>query len=278
MPIANHFFPAIDYLTLEGEEAGDIANHELLTSGSGIVFTGTGYYRVTEGSAMVNFGDITPPASGQYEILFRYNLQGILTFDNVTLIIRAGSEDGTGAAMCRNGSELPVGDSTFQYTSWPLGISITISQVICLRGGRKYTFIIQEFSSGQTGEDITFLIDSLVAIPLDIPGSQVLSDITLSGEYSNCVDRWRSVLTQTSARLDCEDITFALSTELYNGTLRELCVHMHIMCVSMYVCCRYVCIHVYVCMCACTYMFICLFVCLFVSNVRTCGWVCEHWL
>ncbi len=211
------FFPTIDHLRLEGENAIGTPNYEILLSGSGQMFTGTGYYRVSDSLNVAEFGMIVPPASGEYEILFRYDLQGVAAWDSVTLSIRAGLEEGTGPVEC---SEVPVGNSNFTYTTWQMGTGVTISRIFCLRGGRSYTLTLQDFIS-ETTDQFNFLIDSVVVVATDIPDSQVLSNPELSDQYEQCVDLYRSLQTQILAASTCEQVTFAVSSELYNGTLRE---------------------------------------------------------
>ena len=219
--IPGNFFPTIDHLRLEGETADGVPSYLIITSGEDELFTGTGYYTVIDRISIANFGTLVPPASGEYEVLFRYNLQGAMTWNTASLTIRASDEEGNGPAAC---SELPVGDSEFQYTMWMMGIGLTISQTFCLRGGRSYTFILGDFDSGQTDGTAVLDIDALVAIPVSVPGLRVFSDPELSAEYTSCVDSWRSLLTQPSANPSCEEVTFAVSTELYNGTLGRLAV------------------------------------------------------
>ena len=220
--IPGHFFPTIDHLRLEGEAANSIPPSLLsLSSGEGDLFTGTGYYRVVEGEGISNFGTLFFPVSGTYDVLFRYNLVGSLVWSTVTLTIRAGSEDGTGAADCGSGSELPIGDTSIQYTSWSMGTGLAISRNICFRAGRSYTFILSEPNSGQTGSP-TLDIDSLVAIPIDIPSLAVFGESQVVSDYNSCVDSWRRVPTISSAEPICERVTFTFSTAIYGGALGKL--------------------------------------------------------
>ena len=217
-PIPGNFFPFIDSLRLEGESASSIPSSPLiLSSGEGELFTGTGYYRAVEGGGISNFGTLVLPMSGTYEILFRYNLMGSLIWNMVTLTIRAGDEEGTGAADCGSGAELPVGDTSVQYTTWNMGNGLAMSRNFCFRAGRSYTFILSDLLSGQFTSP-TLDIDSLVAIPIDIPSLTVFGVSQLTSEYISCVDVWRRVPTISSAEPICERITFTFSTAIYHGT------------------------------------------------------------
>ena len=217
--IDGYFFPTIDNLRLEGESASSIPPMPLVVSnGEGNLFTGTGYYRVADKQSIANFGTIVMPESGSYEIFFRYNLEGALAWNTATLTIRAAEEEGRGSTQCRSGNELPVGDTSVQYTSWTVGMAMVISQNFCFRGGRSYTFILSDFESGQTSSP-TLDIDSLVAIAIDISSLAVFSDTQLLADYTSCVNSWRRVPTISSAESFCEEVTFTFSTAIYHGTL-----------------------------------------------------------
>lgn len=222
--ITGNFFPTIDYLRLEGESANSLPPSLLTpTSGEGVLFTGTGYYRVIEEVGISNFRTLFIPVSGTYEVLYRYNLIGALIWNTATLTVRAGNEEGTGAADCGSGNELPAGDTTVQYLSWTIGTGLTISHTFCFRAGRSYTFILSELESGQASPPILD-IDSLVAIPLDAPSLAVFRDNQLTADYSSCVDSWRRVATISSAEPICEQITFTFSTAINSGTLGKECI------------------------------------------------------
>lgn len=164
-----------------------------------------------------------PPVSGTYEVTFRYNLVGMMQWNTATLYVVVGSQDGTGTSDC---GELPIGTSQIMYGPWMMGAGLTISQSVCLRGGRSYTFILQDFNSGQTGGSVTLDIDSLVVILTTSSSLQVFSDMTLAAQYSSCVDTyWRRLMTQSTADPSCEPVAFAVSTELYNGTLSKYSVY-----------------------------------------------------
>lgn len=161
--------------------------------------------------------------SGTYEVTFRYNLQGVMQWNTATLYVVVGSQDGTGTSDC---GELPIGTSQIMYRPWMMGAGLTISQSVCLRGGRSYTFILQDFNSGQIGGSATLDIDSLVVILTTSSSLQVFSDMTLAAQYSSCVDTyWRRLMTQSTADPSCEPVAFAVSTELYNGTLSKYSVY-----------------------------------------------------
>lgn len=228
--IAGYFFPTIDYLRLEGESAISIPPSPLiLPNGEGELFTGTGYYSAEDGDSISNFGILVLPVSGTYEVLFRYNLMEALVWDTVTLTISVGNEEGTGVANCGDGTELPVGDSSFQYLTWTMGTGLTISHNFCFRAGRSYTFILSELVSGLASSPVLD-IDSLVVIPINAPTLAVFGDNQLTSDYSTCVDAWRRVSTISSAELICERITFTFFTAINGGTLRK--------CLYIFHCCK----------------------------------------
>ena len=225
--VPGYFFPTIDHLRLEAESAVLVPPSVLtLASGEGETFTGTGYYRVVEGEGIARFDhSITFPQTGTYEVLFRYNLAGSLVWDTVTLTIRTEQvEDTTEVTDCGSGIELPVGDTSIEYTSWTMGTGVYISRTFCFQTGRSYTFILSEPNSGQSSSP-TLDIDSMVIIPIDIPGLDVFDNSQLVADYMSCVDSWRRVSTISSAESICEEITFIFSTAIYNGAQGLLLYH-----------------------------------------------------
>ena len=219
--VPGNFFPAIDHLRLEAESAVLLPPSVLtLATGEGETFTGTGYYRAVEGEGIARFDrSVTFQQSGTYEVLFRYNLVGALVWETVTLTIRTDQgEDEAGAVDCGSGTELPVGDTNIHYTSWSMGTGVFISRTLCFRAGHSYTFILSEPNSGQSSSP-TLDIDSMVIIPINIPGLALFDDSQLVADYMSCVDSWRRLSTISSAESICESITFTFSTAIYNGAL-----------------------------------------------------------
>ena len=217
--IPGFYFPTIDYLRLEAEQAVGDSSALVQLEGEGMTFTGFGFYRVTERTSSIDLGSITPSVSGEYEVLFRYNLEDILIWNSTTLSITTSENEGNGAAICDGIPELSVGESTSQYTNWAFGIGMTISQDFCLRGGRSYNFQLSGFDSGINSDTVALDIDSLVVILISSSAVAPLSDPTTSMEYLSCVDDWKSLISQPFANPACEDITFVISTAVLNGTL-----------------------------------------------------------
>ena len=218
--IPGYFFPDIDFLILEAESATNDSSEQMIeTSGENVQFTGTGYYRATDSSSNLNLGSLMPPVSGQYEIVLRYNLREALSWESVTVRIEPVSSSNDGlSAGCGTLQELD-GNTQLNYTSLMMGVGLTVSQTACLRGGRSYTFELWNFNSGQSGGPVSLDIDSVVLILVDASNLRVFEDFQLSSDYDDCVDSWRSLLTQPSASLSCEQTIFAVSTAAYNGTL-----------------------------------------------------------
>lgn len=52
---------------------------------------------------------------------------------------------------------------------------------------------------------------------------RVFADPALTTDYTDCVNLWRRVSTRQQT-LTCAVVTFAVSTEFYNGTLSEFLV------------------------------------------------------
>lgn len=213
------FFPAIDHIRLEAESA-ILSSPSVITPtiGEGQTFTGTGYYRVIEdGGIAIYDHSITIPQSGTYEVIFRYNLAGALVWDTVSLTVYTmQGEEESRPIDCGGRTELQVGDTAIEYTSWSMGAGIYISRTLCFRAGYLYTFTLSDSNSGQSPSP-TLEIDSMVIIPIHIPSLAVFNNNQLVADYMGCVDSWRRVSTISSAETICESITFTFSTAIYNG-------------------------------------------------------------
>lgn len=208
--IPGYFFPSVDHLILEAENA---AGAQVVTSRD---IEGMTYHLVTDQGGNITFGQLTPPASGFYDVVIRYDLEGILTWSQATLTISPGPEEGDGATVCEFASVI---NETVQvnFTSWPMGFGLSISRPVCLQGGRSYTFELRDFNSGQMNSTAILRIDSLVLFFVNSStlveqlGTQTLMD------YAQCASYFRSLSTSDSADPSCEQTIFTVSTALYSG-------------------------------------------------------------
>ena len=200
-PLPGYFFPSIDYLLFEAESSNGIHEPQFLTEEEGISHTGNGTTSVTTVlEPILRFGPFVLPHNGEYLVVIRYSLSGISFWPSSTLYIE--------------GEELPV---ELLYENWSADNN-HISNTACLRRGPTYTFILRDFTSGFEN-DATLDIDSLVIIPFEIEELNAFADPSIASEYKTCAKSWSSIFPQDP---NCEDVTFIVSTEFYNGTLGML--------------------------------------------------------
>ena len=208
--IPGYFFPSIDYLIFEAENA---KGAHIVTNG------GFAYHLVTGPEESITFGPLTPPTSGFYDVVIRYDLEGIL-MSTASLVISSGSEEGDGPTAC---DSVPVINGSLQvsYPYWNMGVGLSNSQRVCLQGGQSYSFELNYFDLGQTNSTAVLRIDSLVLIFVNsstlvqLLGAQILID------YGHCASFFRSLSTFDSAEPSCEQTIFLVSTALYSGALSK---------------------------------------------------------
>lgn len=225
----NHFFRGIDYLILEAEDGVGVSNPVIISDMQNRLFTGIGFFAVEDGASVLNFGSLTPPGSGLYEVVIRYSLQGALLWESATLTILPSNEEGTGPAECGSSGEI-ISDSNFEYRNWMLGVGLSVTRTFCLRGGRSFQFTLSNFTSGRDDDSAVLNIDSLVLIPVDLPQLAVFEDSVISNAYGACVALYRSLATRPSDPFVCRDTVFTVSVAIYNGAAGEMklpaaCVH-----------------------------------------------------
>lgn len=215
----NYFYRGIDYLILEAEDAS--ADPVIITDSQNGLFTGTGFYNVEDAESVVNFGSLTPPVSGLYEVVIRYNLEGTLFWNSSTLTIIPSSEVMTGPADCGDSSEI-TDQSSFQYADWMMGVGLSVTRTFCLRGGRSYQFVLSDFISGRNDDSAVLSLDSLVLIAVDSSEVASFSDSGISSDYRDCVMLYRSLATRPAEPpISCQQSIFTVSTEIYNGAAGE---------------------------------------------------------
>ena len=211
--IPGYFFPSVDYLILEGEQAA-AARAQLVISN---YFSGV---QVTNQSSTILFGVLTPPMSGFYDVVIRYNLRGALTWSTASLVISPDAEEGDGPTMCNSISEIN-GTVHLNYTSWSMGFGLSVHHRVCLRGGRSYSFELIDFYSGQMNSSATLDIDSIVLIFINSSTLIELLGAQTFMEYGQCVDYYRGLSAIDSADPSCEQTIMLVSTALYSGALSE---------------------------------------------------------
>lgn len=166
-------------------------------------FTGIGYYQVIDQASDIMFGPLTSPTSGFYDVVIRYDLEGILTWSTVLLTVTAGPEDGEGPTMCDSTTDIN-GTLRVDYTSWTMGSGLAISRQVCLRGGKSYTFQLNNFDSGQMNSKAMLHLDSLVLIFVNASTLQELLGAETLVDYGQCASYFRLLSTIDSADPSCE--------------------------------------------------------------------------
>lgn len=212
----NHFFRGVDYLILEAEDGVGVFDPLIVSDGLSRLYTGTGFFPVQDGVSVLNFGSLTPPGSGLYEVVIRYTLQGALLWESTTLTILPSIEEGAGPTNCGTSSEI-AREMSYEYTDWMIGAGLSVTRTFCLRGGRPYQFTLSNFTSGRDDDSAVLNIDSLVLIPVDIPELAVFEDSVISRDYAECVAVFRSLATRPSDPFVCRDTVFTVSVAVYNG-------------------------------------------------------------
>lgn len=212
----NYFFRGIDYLILEAEYGVGVSNPVIISDRQNRLYTGIGFFAVEDRTSTLNFGSLTPPGSGLYEVAIRYTLQGAVFWDSATLTIIPSSEEAAGPVDCGSSPEI-VGQSSFEYTAWMFGSGLSVTRTFCLRGGRSYQFTLGNFTSGRDDGSAILNIDSLVLIPVDLPQLAVFEDTAVSRAYGECVALYRSLATQPTDPFLCRDTVFTVSVAVYDG-------------------------------------------------------------
>ena len=221
----NYFFRGIDYLILEAEDASGISNPAVVTGDENQQYTGTGFYGARDGDGPIDFGSLTAPVSGLYEVVIRYSFLDSLMWNSSTLTIFALGGDETddannGDIDCRGSSEVTAESST-DYTNWMRGVGLSITRTFCLRGGSSYQFLLSNFVSGRSDIQAVLNLDSLVLIPVYSSELAVFADAAISRDYASCVALYRSLATRPSDPMTCSQTVFTVSTAVYNGAAGE---------------------------------------------------------
>ena len=213
--LPDFFVRGIDYLIREAEEVVGGVDSVVVTDPSPY-FTGFGYFGVTEGVSVIEFGSITPPVSGLYRVVIRYTLSGALQYNSSVLTVLPGSEEGSGPTGCVGAIDEVTASVGIGYTGWFLGMGRSVARTLCLRGGRSYSFTLGDFVAGASASTASLLIDSLVLIPTNVD-TPIFSDPRVVSQYSDCVAAYSSLATVPSAPSFCPQAIFNVSTDIYDG-------------------------------------------------------------
>lgn len=215
--VDGYYFPFIDYNTLEAEDGNGYFEYSYRLPNANGYFTGRGFILINSPSNNISFGSFTPLINGVYDIVIRYSLTGMSFWEEAQLLIDVGGEEGSQAEpnVCQ---EYLQGD--IFYRNWTFGMGQAIAESVCLRGGRTYSFTLNNFKSGGSLDD-AIEIDSLVVLLRQ--GEDVLSLVAnlAQMQYTDCVDKFHALSTRNSTLSQCRDISFSVFTEIANGTMRK---------------------------------------------------------
>ena len=209
--IPGYFIPSIDYLIFEAEEA---------VGAQVVIRQGFAYHLVTDENSSIIFGPLTPPSSGFYDIVIRYDLEAVLSWSSASLSVISCFEDVYSPTRCESTSEMNE-TLRLDYSSWPVGFERSVSKEIFLSGGRSYYFELNDFDSGQRNSSTILRIDSLVlifvnsSVILEQLSTQVLFD------YGQCGSFVRNSSTINVSDPSCIQTIFLVSTALYSGALSK---------------------------------------------------------
>lgn len=216
-----YFFRGVDYLILEAEDGAGIFDTVIATDSQSRLFTGDGFAAVESGATVLEFGYLTPPVSGLYEVALRYSLTGAMTWSSATLTVLSAMFSSDVTIECGDLQEI-TDQSSFEYEDWIMGNGLSVAHTICFRGGESYQFILDEFVSGRDDDSAVLKIDSLVMIPVDLPQLETFADPVIRRDYAECVALYRSLATRPIDPLACSDTIFTVSTEVYDGAAGEM--------------------------------------------------------
>lgn len=212
----DYFVRDLDFLRLEAEDGADVSNQVIVTNTQNRFFTGTGFYRVEDGVSVIDFGSLTPPIDGPYNIVVHYSLEGAMLWNTSTLTVTpSGSEGPTNCGQTR----AVTGQTTLQYTNYMMGVGLSVTRSLCLSAGQTYSFTLGEFESGQSNSSAALNIDSLVLIPAEsfLP----TEELSLIRDYMECAMQYRSLATRPSNSITCRATIFTASALIYDGATGE---------------------------------------------------------
>lgn len=211
----DYFVREIDFLMLEAEDDADFSNQVIITDEQNRLFTGTGFYRVEEGVSAIDFGLLTPPIDGLYDVVIRYSLEGAMLWNSSTLTIVLSSGV-TEAVNCGGVPEVTQQTSS-EYANYMMGVGLSVTRTFCLGAGRSYRFILSDFVSGRSDDSAVLNIDSLVLIPV----GSLFMDPVMNNNYMSCAVLYRSLATRPTDPVTCRQTTFTASTLIYDGAAGE---------------------------------------------------------
>ena len=219
----DYFIRHIDYLRLEAEDTPGASDATVVADQQqNRFFTGVRFYRVVDGESEIDFGSLSPPVSGIYDVVIRYSLEGAAFWNSSVLTITPSAVEGEGEGPVDCGVFPEVTRrSSFVYANWMMGVGLSLTGTFCLRSGQSYGFTLGGFVSGRDDDLAVLSIDSLVLILVDSVEVGVFFDPVLSRDYRECVAMYRSLATQPPNPRLCELAIFSVSAEIYDGAARK---------------------------------------------------------
>ena len=216
---SGYFFPYIDHYLFEAEFGSGLFTLSYRLQNSTDIFTGAGYALISDETELITMGTFIPPVSGLYEAVIRYSLSVNSSWNEAELRIDMGSEIGSGPpTICQEHTD----SDRVIYRDWNSGMSQNTSYELCLRGGRSYSLVLNGFDPGPSGSSLE--VDSMVVLLKEGQGLVTLSNEVVKNQYSYCVDNFKGLYplsVRDNFLRNCQDVSFAVFSEVFNGTLSK---------------------------------------------------------
>ena len=216
----DYFLRDLDFLMLEAEDAADMSDQLIIADEQNRYFTGIGFFRAENGSE-IDFGSLTLPIDGLYDVVVRYSLQNVMFWNSSILTITPSGNMSGGNTDCGGVPEV-TGQSSFEYSSYMMGVGLSLTRRLCLSASGSYQFTLSDFESGQNNDSAFLSVDSLVLIPV---GSSVFADMALSRDYTDCATLYHSLATLRPVQPitgSCRQTIFTASALIYDGATRKI--------------------------------------------------------
>ena len=207
------FFPSLDFMKFEVEDMNGTFSAFTRSEGSRISFTGSGFAILYPGQfAHTSVADMTL-ASHEYHAVIRYSVRESCFFGSpskLVLIVNSfSSNDSSEFNIFLD--QLPQGS----------GQGWQSRRTLQLFSDEVYNLTLTYNASDSSG-NCSVLVDSLVFIAdVNITRVYTGSSEETQNQLQSCVRAKTSLAQAQSEPAQCQGLVFSVSTEIYNGTLRE---------------------------------------------------------
>lgn len=207
------FFPSLDFMKFEVEDMNGTFTAFTPSEGSRISFTGSGFAILYPGQfAHTSVADMTL-ASYEYHAVISYSVRESCFFGSpsklVLIVNSLSSNDSSEFNIFLD--QLPQGS----------GQAWQSRSTLQLFSDEVYNLTLTYHASDSSG-NCSVLVDSLVFIPdVNITRVYTWSSEETKNQLQSCVRAKTSLSQAQSEPAQCQGLVFSVSTEIYNGTLRE---------------------------------------------------------